>query len=149
MNRFLISAIAATLMAGAAVPAMAQGSRPVDWQPLSSRAADVASRIQAGVATGSLSDETADQLRGQFKALMNLEDDYRKTGLTLNQREDLQARYDTLVARISVNSAHARLTPDGSIVRSAGAAVVVRETEEAPGDVVVVRKTEVSPAPDR
>ena len=59
--------------------------------------------IDNGVASGRLTDLQAKDLRDQFKGLLKLEDDYRKTGLTLKQREDLQARYDTLSIRLRVD----------------------------------------------
>jgi hypothetical protein len=104
MKRILLSVIATAAIAGAAVPALAQGPRPADWQPLSQRADNIDQRITAGEASGALSGLAAHDLRDQFKALIKLEDDYRKTGLTLHQREDLQARYDTLSMRIRANS---------------------------------------------
>jgi hypothetical protein len=104
MKRILACALAAAALAGAVAPASAQGPRPSDWQPLSQRQDDVARRIDNGVASGALTDLQARDLRDQFQGLLNLEDDYAKTGLTLHQREDLQARYDTLAARLRVDT---------------------------------------------
>ena len=104
MNRNLLSLLAAGAICACALPASAQGPRPTDWQPLGQRAANIDQRIALGEASGSLSRLQARDLRDQFKGLLNLEAQYRETGLTLNQREDLQARYDTLSARITVNS---------------------------------------------
>jgi hypothetical protein len=113
MIRTLISlALAASLAAGAA-PALAQTlttqAAPASWKPLSQRQDDVAAGIANGVASGALSDATAHGLRDQFTGLLNLEDEYRKTGLTPAQRADLEARYDTLEARINVDSHPASL----------------------------------------
>ncbi len=99
-----------------------------DQQSLSVRADDIAGRIEAGVASGALTDLQARDLRDQFKGLLKLEDTYRETGLTLNQRADLQARYDTLVARIKVNSAGAAVDD----ARPAGAAVIRQYAVPAP-----------------
>jgi hypothetical protein len=129
MNRTLLSLLAAGALAGAVVPALAQGSRPADWQPLRARQAEVSQRIELGARSGDLSDLAARDLRNQFKGLINLEDTYRQTGLTLNQRADLQARYDTLIARIKVNSAGAVVEDD---VRPAGAVVVRKSVVPAP-----------------
>jgi hypothetical protein len=104
MKRSLICILAVATLAGAAAPAFAQGPRPSDWAPLSERQDDVARRIDDGVASGALTDLQARDLRAQFKGLLNLEDTYRKTGLTLDQRKDLQARYDTLALRLRVDS---------------------------------------------
>ena len=104
MKRILLSILAAATLGGAVAPALAQGPRPADWQPLAQRQADVDRRIELGEASGALSTLQARDLRDQFKGLLNLEAQYRETGLTLNQRADLQARYDTLDHRIRVNS---------------------------------------------
>jgi hypothetical protein len=104
MKRIVLSIMAAATLAGAGLPAYAQGPRPADWQPLAQRQAVIDSRIELGEASGSLSKLQARDLRDQFKGLLNLEAQYRQTGLTLHQREDLQARYDTLDHRIRVNS---------------------------------------------
>jgi len=98
------------LAAGLAVaaPAMAQTvttqSAPASWKPLPERASHVGEEIADGVATGALSDAQAHGLRDQFKGLLNLEDQYAKSGLTPAQLQDLQARYDTLEARIQVET---------------------------------------------
>jgi hypothetical protein len=104
MQRILVPVIAAAILAGAAAPALAQGSRLSDWRPLADRQDEVARRIADGVASGALSDASAHDLSDQFKGLLNLESDYRKTGLTLYQREDLQARYDTLMERLRADA---------------------------------------------
>jgi hypothetical protein len=105
-------ALAAGLAAGAA-PVLAQTlttqAAPASWKPLNQRQDDVAAAIANGVDSGALSDATADGLRDQFKGLLNLEDQYRKTGLTPAQQADLQARYDTLEARIQVDTHPASL----------------------------------------
>src|ERR1700761_6409091 len=108
MIRTVIAFAAAASLAGAAVPALAQGlttqSAPASWKPLPQREDQVASRIADGVDKGALSDLQARALREQFKGLLDLEDQYRKSGMTSAQQADLQARYDTLEARIQVES---------------------------------------------
>jgi hypothetical protein len=116
MKRTLLAFLAVGSMAATALPVMtpsafAQGPRAVDWKPLSERQSDVARRIEAGVASGKLTDLQAKDLRDQFKGLMNLEDQYRQSGLTLHQREDLQARYDTLDARLRLAANEADYRP--------------------------------------
>jgi hypothetical protein len=103
MIRTVIAFAAAASLAGAAAPAFAQ-SAPASWKPLAQRQDQVAGEIADGVDKGTLSDLQARDLRDQFKGLLDLEDTYRKTGLTDGQRADLQARYDTLEARIQVES---------------------------------------------
>ena len=108
MIRTLLALSAAASLAGAAVPAFAQsstgGSAPASWKPLPQRQDQVAAQLADGVDKGTLSDLQARDLRDQFKGLLDLEDEYRKTGLTSAQQTDLQQRYDTLEARIQVES---------------------------------------------
>ena len=108
MIRTILALSAAASLAGAALPAFAQSpstqSAPASWKPLPQRQDQVADEIAAGVDNGALSDLQARDLRDQFKGLLNLEDQYRQTGLTPAQQADLQARYDTLDARIQVES---------------------------------------------
>jgi hypothetical protein len=104
MIRTLIPIALAAGLAAVALPAPAQQAPPASWKPLNVRQDQVAEQIANGVDSGRLSDLQARDLRDQFKGLLNLEDEYRKTGLTNAQRADLEARYDTLEARIQVNS---------------------------------------------
>ncbi len=108
MIRTVLALSAAASLAGAALPAFAQSpspqAAPASWKPLPQRQDQVADEIAAGVDNGALSDLQARDLRDQFKGLLDLEDQYRKTGLTPAQQADLQARYDTLDARIQVES---------------------------------------------
>jgi hypothetical protein len=103
MKRVVLSLIAAACLAGAGSTAFAQ-TAPASWRPLAQRQDEAAAQIADGVANGALSDLQARDLRDQFKGLLALEDTYRKTGLTDGQRADLEARYDTLEARIQVES---------------------------------------------
>ena len=86
---------AATSTAAGALPAFAQSlstqSVPASWKPLPQRQDQIAGQIADGVDKGTLSDLQARGLRDQFKGLLNLEDQYRKTGLTPAQQADLQA----------------------------------------------------------
>jgi len=119
MIRTITALAVAAGLAGAALPAFAQttigaqtsigarasiGPAPASWKPLAQRQDEVAAQLADGVNSGALSDLQARDLRDQFKGLLNLEDDYAKTGLTQGQQADLQARYDTLEARIQVES---------------------------------------------
>ena len=104
MKRPLQSLAIAAGVVATALPVLAQTSAPASWKPLNIREDQVAAEIANGVDSGRLSDLQARDLRNQFKGLLNLEDEYRKTGLTPDQRADLEARYDTLEARIQVES---------------------------------------------
>jgi Ni/Co efflux regulator RcnB len=100
MKRVVISLIAAASLAGAAVPAFAQGPRPSDWQPLAQRQDNIERRIDQGVRSGQLTRREARNLHGQFRSLLRLEDRYRRDGLNRRERADLQRRYDTLASRV-------------------------------------------------
>jgi hypothetical protein len=108
MIRTILAFAAAASLAAPTLPAFAQTlstqPAPASWKPLPQRQDQVAAQIADGVGSGALSDLQARDLRDQFKGLLDLEDTYRKTGLTPAQRADLQARYDTLEARIQVES---------------------------------------------
>ena len=100
MKRIVLSLVAAASLAGAAAPAFAQGPRPSDWQPLAERADNIERRIDEGVRTGQLTGREARGLHEQFHSLLRLEDRYRRDGMTLREREELQRRYDALSARV-------------------------------------------------
>lgn len=108
MIRPILAFAVAASLAAAAVPASAQssaiGQAPASWKPLPQRQDQIAGQIADGVDSGALSDLQARDLRDQFKGLLDLEDQYRKTGLTQAQQVDLQERYDTLEARVQVES---------------------------------------------
>jgi hypothetical protein len=100
MKRIVLSLVAAASLAGAAVPAFAQGPRPSDWQPLSQRQDNIERRIDQGVRSGALTRREARGLEGEFHSLLRLEDRYRRDGLNMRERADLQRRYDALAARV-------------------------------------------------
>jgi hypothetical protein len=104
MIRTVLALAAAASLAGAAMPAFAQQAAPASWKPLPQRQDQVAAQLADDVDKGTLSDLQARDLRDQFKGLLDLEDQYRQTGLTQAQQTDLQQRYDTLDARIQVES---------------------------------------------
>jgi hypothetical protein len=108
MIRTALAFAAAASFATTTLPAFAQttaaAQAPASWKPLPQRQDQIAGQLADGVDRGTLSDLQARDLRDQFKGLLDLEDQYRKTGLTSAQQTDLQERYDTLEARIQVES---------------------------------------------
>ena len=100
MKRVLLSIAAASALAAASAPAFAQGPRPSDWQPLSARQGQIESRIDQGVRSGSLTRREAVGLRSEFNSLLRLEARYRRDGLNIRERADLQQRYDALAQRV-------------------------------------------------
>lgn len=101
MRKTLLTLIAAASLAGAAAPAFAQGPRPSDWIPLAQRQDNIEHRIDDGVRSGQLTRREAHSLRDQFHALLRQEARFeRHGGLTLDERADLERRYDALSARV-------------------------------------------------
>jgi hypothetical protein len=100
MKRVILSLIAAASLAGAAVPAFAQGPRPGDWQPLAQRQDNIEHRIDDGMRSGQLTRREARGLRDQFHDLLRLEERYRRDGMTPRERADLERRYDALSERV-------------------------------------------------
>lgn len=96
MKKFLALAAAASVLAIAA-PASAQA-----WQSINQRQANLDQRIDMGVRNGSLTRNEAVRLRAEFNDLNRLEARYRATGggLSLQERADLDRRFDSLSTRI-------------------------------------------------
>jgi hypothetical protein len=96
MKKFLIPLLAATALAGAAVPAAA-----APWMNINQRQAQLDQRIDVGVRNGSLTRREALNLRAEFQDIARLEYRYRRTGgLQTWERRDLDRRFDILSAKI-------------------------------------------------
>ncbi|MBX3594246.1 hypothetical protein [Sphingomonas sp.] len=98
MNKKIALAIAGLGIATAAVPAAnAQG-----WQSINQRQAQLDQRIDMGVRNGQLTRSEAARLRAEYRQIAQLEYRYRRSapGLTLNERRDLDRRFNALSARI-------------------------------------------------
>jgi hypothetical protein len=111
-KKALIPALA-LVAASVALPAAAQsydrGYRDHDryeqrgdygWQSINQRQNQLDRRIDRGVRNGSLTRREAGRLREDFYALARLEASYRRNGLSRWERNDLDARFDRLSARI-------------------------------------------------
>lgn len=70
------------------------------WMPINQRERRLESRIDAGRRDGSLSRTEASRLRAEFRDLSQLEQRYRRNGLSNNERRELDRRYDRLEARV-------------------------------------------------
>ena len=80
-----------TILAAASVLALSAGAASAQgWM----------SRIDAGVRSGDLTRQEAVTLRGDFRAVSNLEATYRRNGLSNWERTDLDRRFDALSNRI-------------------------------------------------
>ena len=71
-----------------------------NWQTINQRQATLDRRIDQGVRNGQLSRREATRVRSEFNALLRLEANYRRGGLTAWERADLDRRFDRLSASI-------------------------------------------------
>lgn len=115
MKKFLIPALALAA-ASVAVPAMAQsyGPRHYDdrggryeqdrghgnWQNISQRKYQLDRRIDQGERNRQLSRREASRLRNELNALVRLERNYLRGGLSFRERAELDRRYDRLSAQV-------------------------------------------------
>ncbi|MBL8548909.1 MAG: hypothetical protein JNJ73_02910 [Hyphomonadaceae bacterium] len=111
-------------MASAAALALASPAAAQQWMSLEQRQANIDARIDAGIRDGSLSAPEAARLRAEFRDLIVLETQHRRSGGGLDARErlDLDQRYDALAARINVqrHDAQGRPGPGGPGYGQAG-----------------------------
>ncbi len=70
------------------------------WRPIDQRQQALAARIDAGVRNAQLTRGEADRLRAEYRAVADLEAFYRKDGLSLSERADLDLRFDRLSSRV-------------------------------------------------
>lgn len=99
MKKFLIPLLAASTLAGFALPAAA-----APWMNVNQRQAQIDHRIDVGVRNGSLTRREAANLRYEFQGIARLERQYRRTGgLQRWEMVDLDRRLDRLSARIRID----------------------------------------------
>jgi len=99
MKKFLIPLLAASALAGAAVPASA-----APWLSINQRQVQLDHRIDVGVRNRSLTVREATALRAEFQSIARLEYRYRQTaGLQAWERRDLDRRFNILSAKIRID----------------------------------------------
>lgn len=76
------------------------GGRGNDWIPINQRQRMLDQRIDMGLRDGSLSRVEAANLRAEFRNIAYLEARYRRGGLSMSERRDLDRRFDRLSYRI-------------------------------------------------
>lgn len=91
----LIAGMLAVSAIAAAAPASAQA-----WQNINQRQAQLDRRIDQGVRNGQLTRNEAAEMRRQFRVIAQLEQRYRRDGLSRWERQDLDRRFDHLSSRI-------------------------------------------------
>ncbi|MCS6622996.1 hypothetical protein N0B44_08750 [Roseibacterium beibuensis] len=112
MKKALIPVLAIAA-ASVAVPAAAQNYDRHDrndryeqnrggWQSISQRKYQLDRRIDVGIRNGALSRREARGLQTQLNALVRLERNYMRGGLTRWERQDLDRRYDRLAVQVRI-----------------------------------------------
>ncbi len=97
MNKKLTMIAAGIGLALSAAPNVAAAA---PWTPIGQRVANLNVRIDQGVRNGSLTRPEAIRLRTQLRDLQGLEARYRRGGLTMAERGDLDRRFDRLSAQV-------------------------------------------------
>lgn len=98
MKKHLIPLLAASTLAGFALPAAA-----APWMNVNQRQAQIDQRIDVGVRSGSLTRREAANLRYEFQGIVRLERQYRRTGgLQRWEMNDLDRRFDILSRKIRI-----------------------------------------------
>ena len=74
-----------------------------NWQPINQRQRQLDARIDRGIRSGALNRREATQLRYEFQQIADLEARYRRGGLNMQERRDLDRRFDRLDARLEAS----------------------------------------------
>ena len=98
MRNFAIALAATTALTFGAGVAAAQSS----WVPIVEREAVIEDGIQAGLASGDLTAAEANALHADIRGLVALEGDYRRYGLSAQERFDLDRRFAAIRDRVGV-----------------------------------------------
>ncbi len=74
-----------------------------NWQPINQRQRALDARIDRGIRSGALDRREATQLRTEFRQIADLEARYRRGGLNMQERRDLDRRFDRLDSRLEAS----------------------------------------------
>lgn len=74
-----------------------------NWQPINQRQRMLDNRIDRGIRDGRLDRREAYRLRAEFNDIASLEQRYRRNGLSMEERRDLDRRFDRLDARLTAS----------------------------------------------
>ncbi len=121
MKKFIALALAAASIASQPAVADAQA-----WQSINVRQANQLSRIDQGVRSGALTRAEATRLRDQFAALNRLEQQYRRGGLNLRERQDLDRRFNDLSRKIYVQKNDRQTASQGQSINARQANLFAR-----------------------
>jgi hypothetical protein len=73
------------------------------WQPINQRQRQLDNRIDHGIRSGALNRNEAYRLRAEFNQIAALEARYRRNGLSIQERRDLDRRFDRLDSRLEAS----------------------------------------------
>ncbi|MFN3814650.1 hypothetical protein [Brevundimonas sp.] len=122
MNKTLAASLMAAAAVSVAVPAAAQNHGPARggpaahapaWQSIAQRKATLDRRIDRAAQNRAISPREANSLRAELNAIVRLETQYRRGGLTRWEMRDLDQRYDRLSARVQAERADNNRRPGG------------------------------------
>jgi hypothetical protein len=74
-----------------------------NWQPINQRQRQLDTRIDRGIRSGALNRNEANRLRSEFSGIARLEAQYRRNGLSISERRDLDRRFDRLSSRLEAS----------------------------------------------
>jgi hypothetical protein len=94
--------VATAAVPASAAPAFAPAYAQAGWQNINARQDRLEQRINQGMRSGALSRREATQIRNEYRGLVRMEARYRasRPGLTMQERGDLDRRYDALSAKV-------------------------------------------------
>ena len=71
-----------------------------EWYGSSNRLTELGRRIEAGISRGQITGAEIVRLRGEYRFLVQLEQNYRRGGIDAGERADLNRRFELLAAKI-------------------------------------------------
>lgn len=74
-----------------------------NWQPINQRQRQLDNRIDRGIRSGALDRREAYRLRAEFSQIAAMEQRYRRNGLSIQERRNLDRRFDRLDARLEAS----------------------------------------------
>jgi hypothetical protein len=117
MKKLLVPAMILASVSAVALPAAAQNQSRApqhnapsysqshsNWQSIADRRAGLERRIDQAVRNGAMSRREATSVRADLNALVRMETNYRRGGLTARERSDLDRRFDRISAQVRTDS---------------------------------------------
>lgn len=98
---------------GIALTTVPAANAQAAWQNISQRQTQLEQRINQGVRSGQLTQGEASRLRAEFRSIVQLEQNYRRSapGLTAAERRQLDQRFDALSRKIRAERQDSQTRP--------------------------------------